>query len=435
MDESRIAYDDEIDLIELFQTIWDGKLQIFASVFVSLAAVGGYQILQPPPSFLATTEIKPISSIQAERYRESNAVDFFKITPNTLLDLYIEQLEEGVLVEEAIENFNLVDRSQYADQQNYRDAVASLAGTLELLPPTAEEGAGRSDQERRFWTLTFEHHDEDGWIAALTRVHQFASEEVRRAIHRRFESSLSIAKMTRDFELEDIQTQIENARRDFDKDMQEFELKHGFELEDIQTQIDNALADYEQKTSNRLAFLREQAAIARKLGVAKNTIEAQTFTTQSGMVANVKTDTPFYFRGYEAIEKEIELIESRTDTRAFVQGLLELEQKKRTLEQDQTLQRADKNKEFLDSLVQLENQRRALEQDRTLERAETLFASTPIIREDTFNAVSVAIETTEFEYQNRTLLMLALAVVIGGMVGVLYVLIRSAMNKRKQSHA
>ena len=88
-------------------------------------------------------------------------------------------------------------------------------------------------------------------------------------------------------------------------------------------------------------FLREQAAIARKLGVAKNTIEAQTFITQSSILANVQTDTPFYLRGYEAIETQIELIETRQNKRAFIDGLLALEQSKRQLEQDQTLARAE----------------------------------------------------------------------------------------------
>ena len=61
------------------------------------------------------------------------------------------------------------------------------------------------------------------------------------------------------------------------------------------------------------------------LGV-ENTIEAQTFPIPTGIVANVLTDTPFYLYGYEAVEKEIELIEGRENTRAFTEGLRDLEQ-------------------------------------------------------------------------------------------------------------
>ena len=124
------------------------------------------------------------------------------------------------------------------------------------------------------------------------------------------------------------------------------------------------------------------------------------------MVANVQTDTPFYLRGYDAIEKEIELIKTREDKRAFIDGLLELEQKIRSLEQDMTLERAD-----------------------------ILFAATPIVSTDDFTAVSLTIGATVFKPQPNRSLILALAVVLGGMVGGFYVLFSSAVRKGKQQQS
>ena len=237
---------------------------------------------------------------------------------------------------------------------------------------------GRSEgEQRRNWTLTIEYDDRDKWLSALQQLHDIATEEVLDISKRRFETLL----------------RTEN-------------LKRSFELEEISTQITNILVDYDRKTSDRLAFLSEQALIARKLGVAKNTIEVQTFSAQNGIVASVKTDTPFYLRGYEAIEKEIELISSRKDKRPFASGLLELEQKKR-----------------------------ALEQEKTLQRAEALFAETPLAKPSEFSAASFAIEATQFESKSNPALMLALAGVVGGMIGVVYVLIASAMRGRRETDA
>jgi hypothetical protein len=160
---------------------------------------------------------------------------------------------------------------------------------------------------------------------------------------------------------------IDNAKKDFDKKMEQFELEQQFKLEDVTTQIDNVTKDYDRITKDRLAFLSEQAAIARKLGVKKNTIESQMFDTQNTVVTNVKTDTPFYLRGYEAIEEEINLIKGRKDKVAFVKDLFKLEQEKRKLEQDRTLQRAEKKKTFLESILALEVKKRALEQNETLD--------------------------------------------------------------------
>ena len=373
MSEVRPTYDDEIDLFEFFETLWDGKWKIIGVVIFSVLSFFGYQTNQPQPNFEASTEIKPITSVEAERYRQSNALGFFEVTPNTLLNLYIEQIDERTLFEEAIRKYQLLDFERYEDKQAYEEAVIALASSIEILPPINIDGTEKVDV-RRFWTIGFEYNDDAKWKSVLSFVDSNANQSVQRILQQRFQTSLSVAKQ-----------------------------KQMFELEDLEFLIANALEDYDRNTSDRLAYLIEQASIARKLGVAKNTIEAQTFSAQNGMVANVKTDTPFYLRGYEAIEKEIELIKSRTNKEAFVKGLVELEQKRRTLKQD-----------------------------KMLERAESLFASTPILNTNDFSAVSVTVDATAFETKTKKMLMLALAVVIGGMIGVVYVLISSAVRNRKQ---
>ena len=374
MDSADQQSNDEIDLIELFQTVWDGRWKIVSIAFLSLLGVVGFQFTQPAPSFVATTEIKPINSVEAERYTAINALGFFKVTPSLLIDLYKEQLEERVLFEDAIRKFGLLDASRYEDETAYNDAVIELAASIEILPPSNLDGKGKTADIRRYWELVFEFNDDDKWKEALRFVNDSASETVRNILTKKFETSLLVAKQ-----------------------------KKSFETEDLIILIDNLLSDYDRKMSDRLEFLKEQAAIARKLGVAKNTIEAQTFSAQNGMVANFKTDTPFYLRGYEAIEKEIELVETRKNKEAFAKGLLELEQKKR-----------------------------ALEQDKTLERTESLFALTPIASPNDFVAVSISVGATDFENKSMRLLMLALALVFGGMIGVMYVLISKAVHDRRK---
>ena len=187
----------------------------------------------------------------------------------------------------------------------------------------------------------------------------------------------------------------------------------------------------ESQSMPTLHSLREQASIARKLEIAKDTIETQMFSAKNTVVANIKTDTPFYLRGYEAIEKEIELIEERDDKQAFVSGLLELEQEKRILEQDKTLLRVEKNKIFLDSVIELEKKQRAIEQDKTIERIELAFQSTPLANNNEFSAASINAISTKFEYKNNNILVLA--IVIGLMAGIFYVLISNAFQSFRVS--
>ncbi|MGB0820064.1 MAG: Wzz/FepE/Etk N-terminal domain-containing protein [Parvibaculales bacterium] len=367
--ELSIQNGDEIDLVQLIETLWIGKWKIAWIAVIPVLLVVGFQFTQPPASFIAKTEIRKISSVEAQRYSESNAVGFFKVSRESILGLFIEQLEERKILEEAIRKFELLDPAEYEDEKEYNDAVIKLAASIVILPPQSGDGL----DARSHWEIEFEFNDEFKWLDALAYATAAITEKVRTELQNRFDTSLAIAKQ-----------------------------KRAFALEDIETKISNSLIDYERKTTDRLAFLGEQAAIARKLGVPKNTIEAQTFSAQSGMVANIKTDTPFYLRGFEAIEKEMELLGSRNDARAFVSGLRDLEIKKRELEQD-----------------------------KTLERASSLFALTPILTPAEFSAVSITLEATDFENQSRFLLWLGLAVIIGGLIGAVFVLVTDAMQKRK----
>ena len=171
------------------------------------------------------------------------------------------------------------------------------------------------------------------------------------------------------------------------------------QLEDISIKINNYLTDYERETSDRVAYLEEQSAIATKLGIAKSTVEVQTFGNQNALLSNIQTDSPFYLRGYEAINKEIELILLREDKKAFIKGLFELEKKKRAIEQDQTIER-----------VKL-----AIQSDLLVDNKE-------------FSAGSINPITTKFLYKANKIKMFGLAIVIGLMAGIFYVLISNAFQ-------
>ena len=386
---------DEIDLMEFFQTIWDGKFKIAGVILMAVLGVVGFFYTQPPPSFTAKTEVKPITSDIANRYQISNSLGFFEVYSDKgkndgqdtdkakakavvrfLDELFIEQLDTRLLFEDTFRKYAVLDKNDYETETDFNKAIIELAAEISLLPPINVDGTAKGES-RRHWTIEFEFNDKEKWLNALADVKAKANQNVRELIRDNFTTTLAAA-----------------------------EKKKAFEIEDISTTIDNALSDYDRKADDRVAFLREQSAIARKLGVKNNTIETQSFGGKNSVVTNVITEMPLYLRGYEAIEKEIELIEARDNKEAFVDGFLELEQKKRQLEQD-----------------------------KTLERAEALFADTPVMRGDDFSAVVMTVAATEFESKSKRMLMLAMAVVLGGMVGTVYVLIANAMRKRNEKVA
>ena len=347
-------YSDEVDLVELIQTVWNGKLVILAFVFVSLAAAVGFTITRPAPDFLATSQIKPILTEDAEKYRKFNAVDVYQVNAERLLALFVEQLDSRRVFERLLVKHRLLERNDFDSDEDFDDALVQLASSIDITPPSDDESQ-QIGEDSKHWTLSFEYNDRDKWLALLKDLNLETTGEVQRLMTTQFANI--------------IETMV---------------TKRAFELEDLETAIDNTFADYEQVVTKRVAFLQEQAAIARTLNVADNTIETQSFATQSGMITNITTEVPFYLRGYKAIEKELELLRSRDDLAPFI-----------------------------DNLAELQSQKRAIEQDKTVERAKSLFALSPIGSEQGFSAVSFEAASTTFKTQNNRMLMAILAAFIG----------------------
>ena len=130
---SETTNDDEIDLLSLIQTIWDGKWKISSIVAVSLLSVFGFNIVITNTTFIASTEIKPITSFEFDKYSLFNATGVFEIKRQTLLNLYIEQIEEGSLLETAVDKFNLINKDGFDSESDYKDAIEKFVSQIEVL--------------------------------------------------------------------------------------------------------------------------------------------------------------------------------------------------------------------------------------------------------------------------------------------------------------
>lgn len=390
MSNTTPTYNDEIDLLSLMETVWKGKWKIAFIVAASLLSVFVFNIVKPNKSFITTTEIKPITSPEFDKYRMFNSSlktieiekkedkqgkkekkeeqETFEITQKSLLSLYVEQIEEGSILENAIDKFNLINKDDFDNERDYRDAVEKFVSEIEILRPT---------KQRLYHVLKGEYNDEDKWKDVLTFVNNEVNRKVKLNLINRFKTVKSIYNQNKTFSIKDVEIKIDNAKK-----------------------------DYERYTKDRLAFLGEQAAIARKLDIKKNTIASQGFNAQNTFVTTVKTDVTtvknddiFYLRGYLAIEEEMKQIIARKNKDSFVTNLFSLQQ-----------------------------QKRKLEQDKTVERANDLFYKTPLNQKD-FQATIVKVATTDFIRSNENIYY-ALAIILGGILGVVYVLTANAFKNR-----
>ena len=160
------------------------------------------------------------------------------------------------------------------------------------------------------------------------------------------------------------------------------------------------------RQSPAVPFLKEQAAIARQLGNANGAAIA---SASSGINVAVEQKQPLYIRGYKALEKEIGLIDARgKGTAAYP---------------------------YVENYASLAARKRALESDKRLQRIETGLAQTPLADSERFAAANYDLETVVFEGTGSKRLVVILATLMGGLIAVIFVLIRSAMLARQEQNA
>ena len=391
-------HDDEVNLVELVKAVWEGKWKIFLITTILLLITYSLQS-NKKDIFNAKTEVRPISSTQASKYlslkniRINNfsyssitdnsflvAEDFFfdekneisfDISNKRLFEIFVEVLNERSLFEEVIRKYNIIDAKQYSNDQQYNEAIIKFASSIKIIPSTyTKENKIINEIDLSPVVIETEYDNVKKWKNFLIQVNSLANEAVKNSLLSQYSFILSSAKKRRKFF-----------------------------LEDIAIKIDNLKVDYERKTFDRLTYLMEQSKIAKELGIAKNTIEVQNFGNQNALLSNVKTDSPFYLRGYEAIDKEVELIKSRTDLskKAFIKGLLNLEQIQRNTIQDKSLERTELN--FLSSALNKEG----------------------------FIAATINVYGTKYKFIDNTRILL-LTLISGLTIGIFYVLFSNAIN-------
>jgi chain length determinant protein (polysaccharide antigen chain regulator) len=186
----------------------------------------------------------------------------------------------------------------------------------------------------------------------------------------------------------------------FQRRRDEHARKNKYAIEDLDLSKQRALATYEIDTMVTLALLGEQAQIARELDLSNGSFAAQTYANASTVVTSSGKDEPIYLRGYLALEKEIKMILTRQSANPFIPAL-----------------------------THIENSKLQLLQDKTITRADELLANTPIGTEQ-FSAAVYDLASVEYKSKTKSALVLALAVILGGMLGIFVLLIRNALIKK-----
>ena len=115
-----------------------------------------------------------------------------------------------------------------------------------MRPPSNDEK--NKNKNIPYWTLNFKISDKESWKNFIEYLENQVNKEIRQSLINQFNTEIEILK-----------------------------IGSKFKLEDIEQNIVNELDDYKITITNRLAFLKEQAEIARTLNIEKKHIGSRKF--------------------------------------------------------------------------------------------------------------------------------------------------------------
>ena len=379
--ESSKQNNDEIDLFELFETLWRGKWKIIVTTVIA-TLVGVAFSLSKPNLYEVSASIENGDSSVFIKYIPINDVikdnglnltdenlNGYVINAPTILSMFIDEFNDYEIMINVVSNDEFVGQSiKDLDEDDKRKALIKYAKLFVITPPSKNETN---------WTLSFEwHNDEEGkrlFNEALTLI-------------------LISAKTTLLNDIDQLATSIE--------------IKNQHELEYWYNEL-NLLEQKQKETHNqRILYLVEQSAIAKELGIDTNTLDANALarTPSSGISLNISSNTvPFYLRGFKALDKELSIMRGRT-------------KKERLL-------MATEYVVVINKIISLENDLSASQLKNSLKSIEN---------DNTNDWVQFNLTLADSKSQKNSKLYVALSIVLGGMLGAMYVLISNTIRKRKE---
>ena len=399
MSEVRPTSDDEIDLFDLVETLWDGKLKIIATTFVaavigvalSVVLPNSFDVSTPIQSgeqsvFLKYTSLNDLLRSEELLFDEEKNPSGFIIDSNSIFKKFVIEFNDYKEMVDAVSTSEFAQKSiKYLGEDDKQRKLVDFAKSFELKAPS---------KNQEDWTLSFEWHDE------LEGVRLFND-----AIRQTLSNLKNVSKAS----VNDLADAID--------------VRNTQNLEKLRTKL-SVIKQLQIIDSKRhIQYLLEQSAIAKELSIETNSLDANALSQSSqnaisfSLDANAlsqssqnaislsvnSSDVPFYLRGFKAIDKEILLIKSRS-------------------EEEHLLNAAD----------YLEAKEKILSLEKSLSSSQLRKISEVIASENVNDWVEFDLGIADVKSNKKPKLYVALSILFGGMVGVMYVVISNAIRNRKE---
>lgn len=406
---------DEIDLVELFRALWRQRLLIVGVTFAATLIAAAYAFLATP-YYQTKTYLRPVPQSMLDQLNETG---IYKLTPEDALSRvasglssYDKRLDYFLSNQEM---FQAIEPKGDSAEQAFADFNEQA---FEMLHPDPKKTENRSAYVGL--KLTYPKGMEGS--AIVNGFVDYVLELERKEIAEDLESLIANRLASLDMNME-----AQRANYSASKEAKIATLLEDAALKRAQLQDELAALRAELKTrrNNRIQELNEAITIADSLGI-------RTPTSPSAMAASARSGTqvirtevtnqeaPLYFLGTEALTAERDALKNRTSDDFVEPRIAEIQSELTLLENNREVEilKAREGEDlYLTNLAQLREEASRLKG----------------IKLDTERLRLVRLDQPALQSLNpikpKKVLILALGLVLGAMLGIFVALVRSLMNR------
>lgn len=408
---------DEIDLFELFELVWRQKWLVVAITFFVTACAFAYALLATP-IYQTSSVLRPVP---LKNLSDLNVTDIYTLTPDEALSLvgvnlesYSTRFEYFKKYPELFEKYIKPNESLEQSFERFNREAITI-----IRPDEKREGIFNKYVEIQV--------DYPKGVDGPTMTNNFVTYAI---------------DTERDRIVENITTLIENKLKNIDSEinvlrsayhtektakienMTEVDRLQKLNLED---ELEALRYSLKNDRENRIQQLTEAITIARALGIKKPSLFPSLDTEIRLSDGVLKTESnkkqiPIYFMGTEALEAERQVLQSRADDDFTSERVVEIKNALRRLENNREIEilNARQNDDFfLDRLAE--------------KRSEITRLNEVVINVADIQLVTIdQYATTPLApIKPKRILIIAIGVVLGAMLGVFLALLVAMTRKRK----
>ncbi|WP_177429959.1 LPS O-antigen chain length determinant protein WzzB [Pseudomonas sp. SWI6] len=416
---SPVQHRDEIDLLGLFQTLWNKKVQIGASACLAGLLAGGYAFMLTP-EYQVSTVLRPAALNDLDGLNRSKV---YTLTPNQALnrigaslDSYDTRLGYFRTNPELREAFVTPGRSEEQGFEHFNRSA------LRVIQPDSK----KADLLTTFIGLDLRYPKGIDGHHVLNGLVQYAIQKERESVA----EDLNVIVKNRIKEIDD---ELVSARAEYDiaKKSQIAALQEDDEVKrgQLNDELRALRVQLKLRRADRIAQLDEAIAIARSLGLKRpSTPSSMAHSEAEGGGSVIRTEinnqqVPMYFLGTDALEAEKQALRERKTDDFVEPRVAQIRKELMMLEQNRTMQ----------SLEQRKNDELFIKGVEVLraERSRLNAVNTDL---SGLRLVSVDQQATEplSPVFPRKSVFISLGVIFGGVIGMVYVLLRHALKSRRR---